>query len=136
MIQEEKGNYIDLIDDDFDYVEQTSNTYAIDYENNRIVGYVDGIEAVKQAIYLILQTEKYEYLIYDEYGSELWHLFGQNDAIEITELERCIKEALLQDTRIIAIHNFKIERNGNKRICSFDVESIFGDIDIKREVAI
>ena len=58
MIPEEKGNYIDLIDDDFDYVEQTSNTYAIDYENNRIVGYVDGIEAVKQAIYLILQTEK------------------------------------------------------------------------------
>lgn len=136
MIPEEKGNYIDLIDDDFDYVEQTSNTYAIDYENNRIIGYVDGIEAVKQAIYLILQTEKYEYLIYDEYGSELWHLFGQNYAIVIPELERCIKEALLRDTRIIAIHNFKIERNGNKRICLFDVESIFGDIDIKREVAI
>ena len=37
-----------------------SYTPKIDFERNRIMGTVDNIDAMEQAIYLILQTERYE----------------------------------------------------------------------------
>lgn len=35
--------------------EQPGMTYALDVENNRIRGTVDGLDAVRQAVYLILK---------------------------------------------------------------------------------
>ncbi len=51
---------------------QPSLTYALDIENKRIRGKTDNIEAVKQAVYLILNTERYDCLIFSwNYGAEL-----------------------------------------------------------------
>ena len=41
-----------------------SNTFSIDFISNKITGFVDEKEAVKQAIFLILNTERYKFLIY------------------------------------------------------------------------
>lgn len=41
-----------------------SYTYNINRDTNRISGFIDNRDAVVQAIYLILQTERYESLIY------------------------------------------------------------------------
>lgn len=47
-----------------------SYTYKLD--DTRVRGYVDGSEAVKQAVYKILMTERYKYIIYGfNYGVEL-----------------------------------------------------------------
>ena len=49
---------------------ETSRTYKI--TGNRIRGYTDGLEALKQAIYKVLNTERYEYPIYSfNYGIDL-----------------------------------------------------------------
>ena len=52
---------IPVVDDELLTLEdetQPSLTYALDAENGRIRGKVDGLEAVKQAVYLVLSTER------------------------------------------------------------------------------
>ena len=41
-----------------------SKTYYINRNTNRISGYMDDKDAIVQAIYLILSTERYESVIY------------------------------------------------------------------------
>lgn len=68
---------------------------------------------MKQTIYCILNTERFEHLIYSwNYGIELKHLIGENTTFAIPELERVIQEALLQDDRISEVNNFdfKVEK--------------------------
>lgn len=107
-----------------------SYTYYIDFDRNRIIGTVDDIEAVKQAIYLILQTERYESLIYNfYYGTEFNSLIGKSRELITSELERRIREALLEDDRIVRVTDFTIEFTSDKAIVEFTVNTIFGDIE-------
>ena len=94
---------------------QPSLTYALDIEHGRIRGMVDELESLRQAIYLILSTERYAYLIYSwNYGVELVELIGQPKEYALPEIKRCITEALLQDDRITAVDGFEFE-TGKKR---------------------
>ena len=62
---------------DFSLGTETSNTYKINQQKNNINGFIDDIEAVKQSVYLILNIERYKYLIYDwDYGFEIVDLIG------------------------------------------------------------
>ena len=97
----------DDLQKDFEIEEETSHTYKLDLDNSTIAGYVDDLEAMKQAIYLILNIERYEYLIYSwNYGIELNDLYGQPIPFVLPELKRRITEALLQDSRILGVDNF------------------------------
>lgn len=114
---------------------EPSNTFFIDFEKGRISGFVDEREAVKQAIMLILNTERYKFLIYSwNYGIELEELIGTHPDIVEDEVERLISEALLQDDRITAVYDFEFSRNKDTLLVSFKVDSIYGDIDIETEV--
>lgn len=114
---------------------EPSNTFFIDFEKGRISGFVDEREAVKQAIMLILNTERYKFLIYSwNYGVELEELIGTHPDIVEDEVERLISEALLQDDRITAVYDFEFSRNKDTLLVNFKVDSIYGDIDIETEV--
>ena len=116
--------------------EQPSKTYRIDYTKNQIVGWIDGAQAVAQAIYKILLTERFRYLIYSwNYGAELESLIGENYSVYESELKRIVKEAVLQDGRVNRIGHFQMNRSGRKSVSvSFTAETIFGDIPIETEV--
>lgn len=108
-----------------------SYTPKIDFERNRIMDTVDNIDAMEQAIYLILQTERYESIIYNwYYGVEFDTLIGKSRELITSELERRIKEALTEDDRINRISDFDIKFTSDKAIVSFTVNTIFGDIEI------
>lgn len=112
-----------------------SNTFFIDFEKGRISGFVDEREAVKQAIMLILNTERYKFLIYSwNYGAELEALIGTHPDIVEDEAERLISEALLQDDRITTVYDFEFSRNRDTLLVNFKVDSIYGDIDVETEV--
>lgn len=114
---------------------ELSNTFFIDFEKGRISGFVDEREAVKQAIMLILNTERYKFLIYSwNYGVELEELIGTHPDIVEDEVERLISEALLQDDRITAVYDFEFGRSRDALLVNFKVDSIYGDIDIETEV--
>jgi len=70
-----------------DYAEPTSRTYKLNIDRETITGYIDEKEAMIQAIYLILNIERYDYLIYSwNYGIELKDLFGQPTFYVMAEL--------------------------------------------------
>jgi len=127
----------DDLQKDFEIEEETSHTYKLDLDNSTIAGYVDDLEAMKQAIYLILNIERYEYLIYSwNYGIELADLFGQPTSFVLPELKRRITEALVQDSRILGVDNFSFETNKGKVHATFTVHTIFGDVEAEKVVTI
>ena len=120
-----------------DYAEPTSRTYKLNIDRETIAGYIDGKEAMIQAIYLILNIERYDYLIYSwNYGIELKDLFGQPTFYVMAELERRITEALTADSRVTGVDNFEITREGKKVHAKFTVHTIFGDLEGEKVVTI
>lgn len=117
--------------------EQTSKTYYLDIEKNTISSFCDGIEAMKQAVYCILNTERFDHLIYSwNYGIELKNLIGESITYVIPELERVITEALLQDSRIVEVKDFEFETNQNEILVKFTVITTVGDIQMEKVVSI
>jgi len=115
---------------DFTESDIPSKDYALDIPNSKINGTVEDLEQLKQTIYFILNTERYEYLIYSwDYGVELADLIGQPYSYVVPEVERRITEALVQDERIISVSNFAFEKNKNKVHVTFIVETIYGNIE-------
>lgn len=118
------------------------NDFTIETQPNRTYslvtgGVIDGLDAVKQAIYCILNTERYEYLIYSwNYGIELQDLYGKEVSYVCVELKRRITEALTQDDRIINVDNFEFEITKGKIHVTFVVHTIFGEVGEEMVVSI
>ena len=129
---------VGLLDKALDIKEQPSLTYKMQMADGQIRGYTDGLEAVRQAIYKIIMTERYQYIMYSwDYGIELQDLYGEPISYVCPELERRISEALLCDDRIRSVDNFDFDLT-RKRVVhvSFTARTIFGEIKAGREVEI
>lgn len=127
-----------LLTADLDIEEQPTHTYKLDLNTQHVRGYADELEAMRQAIYKILLTERYQYVIYSwSYGIELADLFGQPVSYVCPELERRIIEALTYDSRIDSVDNFEfdISRKGSVHV-SFTAHTQFGDVEAERTVNI
>lgn len=108
--------------------EQPNKTYRLDA--GMISGFTDGLEAIKQAIYKILNTERYCYSIYSyDYGIELENLFGRSRDFIYSELEVRISEALYADSRIIKVKDFNFESSQKSITVKFIVESELGSFE-------
>lgn len=104
---------------------------------NRIDGYVDDLDSIEQAIYMILGTERYKFPIYSwDYGVELVDLYGKPMSYIKCELPERIKEALMTDDRISDVSDFTFTQNGKKLGVSFTVITIAGDIPADLEVEV
>ena len=103
--------------------------------HDRVSGYIDDIESVIQAIYLILSTERYQHIIYSwDYGVELVDLFGKPIPYVIAELPRRITEALVQDNRIDDVVDFEFDHQGHKLRTTFTVITNVGKVTADVEV--
>ena len=121
----------------FDVRQEPSKTFKLNIEKNRVDGIWDDIEALKQTIFLILNTERYEHLIYSRnYGVELNDLIGEPISYVIPELERRITEALIQDDRIENIDNFEFQNINGKVQCRFSVHTKYGNIKAEKVVSV
>lgn len=109
-----------------------TKTWKLDLENNRFLGKIDGIEAVKQTVYFILNTERFQYMIFSpQYGVELTDLIGKNRTYVNMVIENRIREALTADSRIRAISNFSSKWNRGLVTLTFTVQSVYGATDIE-----
>lgn len=124
--------------DDEDDEEETSRTYKLDLEAGRIMGIIDGLEAVEQAVRKAIATPRFDCLIYDDqYGSETAGndmAAGATQEYMRTAVEGFIRDALSQDTRILEIGDFEIEFEDDNAYVSFSVSTIFGEIEFDKEV--
>lgn len=124
--------------DVFQIETQPGHTYKLHMENETFGGYVDELEAYKQAIYLILNTERYKYLIYSwNYGVELEELFGQPIPYVVPELERRITDAVMQDDRTKSVSDFQFDiSNYGEVSVTFKATSVYGETEITKTVRI
>lgn len=130
-------------ENDFEYQQEPGHTYKmrVDLEDGtagQIIGYTDGIDAVEQAVYKLLNTERGEFEIYkDQYGVEIDDLFGMPVIYVIPELDRRITDAVMQDDRVESVGNFSFDlpRKGVIHV-AFKVTSIYGDINIQKDMEV
>ena len=114
-----------------------SLTWKINEERAEVRGTVDELEAMKQAVHKILQTERYRYAIYDwNYGIELEERYGKNVTYVIPELKKRIEDALLADDRVTAVTDFSFMQEKGSVTAEFMVHTIFGEITAERTVDI
>lgn len=111
--------------------EKPSLTYKLDLDAGRIVGMVDGLEAVNQAIRKAIITPRFKCLIYDnQYGSEIQEAIIAQDATpEYTEavIPGFVKDALKPDTRILKVYDFEFEFREDGAYVFFRADTIFGE---------
>lgn len=122
---------------DIGQLEEVKTGYKQHYMINetRINSICDDVEALRQSIYKLLNTERYAYGIYsDQYGISVVDLIGQDKEYSASALELEITDALMRDDRIITVGDFNIKYGRDSVSISFVVGSIYGDIQIEREV--
>ena len=114
---------------------QPSLSWRINKETNRIEGTVDGLDAVRQAAEIILNSERYRWQIYRPYtGMEWAGLIGQDPGYVGAELQRRLVDALTVDDRITGISDYDYTIDGGKLRATFRVDTIYGSYDAQQEV--
>lgn len=109
-----------------------TRTYHLDFERGRCTGMIDSQKAMEQAIFKVLNTLRFAHLIYsDDYGFE--NMIGYEELFVRAELPRRIKEALLQDERITAVENFRLEFEKDEVLVTFTCPTLYGDVVVLRE---
>jgi hypothetical protein len=118
--------------------EAPSLTYRLDLDKGRILGKVDGLEAVNQAIRKAIITPRFKCLIYDnQYGSEVEDAIIAKDATqEYTEasIPGFVEDALKPDTRILSVYDFDISFEDDKAFIYFKADTIFGETTIEEVI--
>ena len=127
--------YSDTPANDFTIVSEadlTTRTYYMNLERSRMRYYADGQNAMKQVIFKILQTERYQYnkIYSDNYGVELWDLIGKSAVYAVPVIETRIKEALTWDARITSVTDFQFETKKSVIAVDFVAHTVFGDVEI------
>ncbi len=119
-----------------EFVSQPSLSWYINKETGRIQNTVSGLAAVRQAVEIILNVERFRWQIFlPSSGVQLNDLLGLNFGYVALELQRRIKEALAQDDRIWGIVDYQCTPKGDSLLASFTVNSVFGDFATETEVS-
>lgn len=123
--------------------EKTSRTYRIDWDAGRIIGFVDGQDAMNQFIKKAILTPRFRCLIYsNQYGSEIIDMLLDKEVTREyveAEISFLVTDTLIHDPRVLRVYNIEIEFRDtypmqDSCIITFDVDTIYGEIPIKEVV--
>lgn len=122
--------------DNRDEIEMPSKTYKLDLSRKRIIGYVDNLEAITQAVHKQFLTERFAWEIYTQaYGVEFESLLGQPTDFVLAVFESRVKDAILSDDRIRGISDFKVTKpDSSTIIASCTVITSQGTFEIREEL--
>lgn len=114
---------------------QPSLSWYINKETNRIEGTVDGQAAVRQAVEIILNVERFRWQIYRPYSGMEWDgLIGQDPGYVGAELQRRVIDALTVDDRVTGISDYDYTVDGSSLSAVFTVNTMYGSIAESLEV--
>lgn len=120
----------ELLDDPLDDQPLPSLTWQIDLKKGKIVGKTDGLEAIKQAVFKVFQTDRFWHDIYTfDYGHELTLLLGSSPVFVQSEATRIIQEALMSDDRVQSVENVVAETQGDQMTIRFTVVTVYGSFE-------
>lgn len=111
--------------------------YEIDFKTGQLTGrIVEGVEAIKVWIWLVLQTPRYRYYIYSwDYGNEFEELIGRGYSEEYinAEAQRMTEDCLLANEHIESITDFSVGMENDQLTISFTANTIYGTIQFDNE---
>lgn len=111
------------------FQDQPSLTWIADPVTHRIRGRGDGWEAVRQAVEIILNVERFKWQIYTpNFGTDYDGLLGTEPGYAASELQRRLEDAFLPDNRILGITDFQWTFSGVSLAATFTVRTVFGDV--------
>lgn len=114
---------------------QPSLSWYINKDTNRIEGTVDGQAAVRQAVEIILNVERFRWQIYRPYSGMEWDgLIGQDPGYVGAELQRRVIDALTVDDRVTGISDYDYTVDGSSLSAVFTVNTVYGSIAESLEV--
>lgn len=120
---------------DVTFQQQPDLTWGIDKTTNRVRGIVTGWEAVRQAVEIILNVERFRWQIYRPYSGMQWNgLIGQDPGYVAAELQRRIQNALRMDDRVQGISDFSYTVSGDVLTASLTVNTVYGAVESSVEV--
>ncbi len=115
--------------------EKPTRTFLIDWSTKQIAGMDEGLEAMRQAVEILLNTERFRWQIYSsDFGVELEDLIGEEYDYVVSDMPRRIEEALSVDSRILSVDDFIFEQKEDRISCSFHVNTVYGTL--KEEVSV
>lgn len=121
----------DKIADNTYFMRQPNLTYRLGETYSS--GKISNLEAMQQAVYHILMTERYSNPIYDDdYGVELEQYLGKDLIYISSTIEKTLKDALMQDDRVQNVIVNSVKQNENDPdACDveFTVMSIYGEFE-------
>lgn len=111
--------------------------YEMDFKTGQLTGrIVEGVEAIKVWIWLVLQTPRYRYYIYSwDYGNEFEELIGRGYSEEYinAEAQRMTEDCLLVNEYIESITDFSVGMENDQLTISFTANTIYGTIQFDNE---
>lgn len=113
---------------------QPSRTWYINKETNQIEGEADGLAAVRQAVEIILNCERFRWQIYQPYSGVEWDIIGLDPGYAATMLLRRVTDALMVDDRVRGISNYQYSVEGNVLTASMTIETVYGETQTRVEV--
>lgn len=121
---------------DFEIESEPSLTYRLDLENKIVQSVlIDEEEALKQAIYKILHTERYTWDMYNwDYGVEMADYIGQDMEEVLPDIQNAIEDALTADDRIESVDYIEVEQEKGKLYISMQINTIHGDMEVETVV--
>ena len=119
------------------YEQQPGLTWRINREKGRIEGECDNWQAVRQAVEIILWTERFRWQIYTPYsGVQYDGLIGLDPGYVAAELKRRVRAALEMDSRVTGLTNYTYTFAEGILHAEFTVTTVFGDVQQSLEVSI
>lgn len=105
---------------------------------SQISGDIDDLDSIRQAVFHVLMTERYDYVIYsDDYGIELRKYFGRGFDFLQASIQNTLRDGLLQDDRITDVTVTKVTRSSIDRAhVEFTVTSDRGTFNVEVPVSV
>ncbi len=117
------------------FQDQPSLTWTADPVTKRLRGHGDGWEAVRQAVEIIVNVERYKWQIYTpNFGTDYDGLLGNEPGFVASELKRRLEDAFLPDSRLLGMKDFTWSFQDASLAVSFTVLTVFGDVASSLEV--
>lgn len=113
---------------------QPSRTWYINKETNQIEGETDGLAAVRQAVEIILNCERFRWQIYQPYSGVEWDIIGLDPGYAATMLLRRVTDALMVDDRVRGVTDYQYRVEGNVLTASMTIETVYGETQTRVEV--
>lgn len=118
-----------------EFRDQPSLTWIYDPISNRLRGWGDGYEALRQAVEIICNVERFRWQIYSpNFGIELEGLLGTEPGYAASELRRRLEDAFSADRRLLGLSRFDWRSDGERLFAETTVDTVFGPVPAALEV--